>query len=405
MHFQRLYDSLIEFTKTEKMNPIFDNASGEGSGVHSHVVGDANNDNTKDVDPLYSEVRDEETKRGKNVSRKESVKGKGKAKASTTSDNYKNDLAEIKEQLKTLMGLVPVVKEIKQAYDNFNEVADNGSESGCRPSNNNTNRAPHDPSGLEDSVTARYRCAGVEDDTDKDDNELSYFESLVGEQEKTGANIANNIATGITNVLTNGMNKDVVKGLTEKYKIPENCSRMSVVKCNEEIFKQANNACRLKDYSLQNIQLSLVKGLTAVSSALDSLVGKIEKNELEKISDGVALLANASHDLDVFRRQEFKGDIKQDYNALCTASYPVEGKLFGNNIGDRLKDINESMKVSRNARKFRPYYNKRFPFLGKSQNWTQRDGSSYSSRQQTKQNRQNQTWNQNRSKARFNQRK
>ena len=36
----------------------------------------------------------------------------------------------------------------------------------------------------------------------------------------------------------------------------------------------------------------------------------------------------------MFRRQAFKGEIKDEYNTLCTLSYPGAGSLFGANVID-----------------------------------------------------------------------
>ncbi|GFS13575.1 hypothetical protein ElyMa_003139900 [Elysia marginata] len=46
----------------------------------------------------------------------------------------------------------------------------------------------------------------------------------------------------------------------------------------------------------------------------------------EEVADSIALL---SHSLDVFRRHSLKGDIKEEYNSLCTNTYPATGALFG----------------------------------------------------------------------------
>lgn len=127
----------------------------------------------------------------------------------------------------------------------------------------------------------------------------------------------------------------------------------------------------------------MVKGFTRVTFALDSMVlnsknkkevsiiqdGKI----MEFVSDGVALLSKASHCLNIFRRQAFKGEIKEESTFLCNASSLVCGRLFGDNLGEKIKDLNESMRVAMQTYcLFHPFRKNRFPFLDRGQPLKQR---------------------------------
>ncbi|GFO49878.1 hypothetical protein PoB_007638300 [Plakobranchus ocellatus] len=161
--------------------------------------------------------------------------------------------------------------------------------------------------------------------------------------------------------------------------IPSNCKRLNVVDCNPEVFKNAGSRARYRDTSLQGVQKSLLKGLTAVALVFDKLAKTIREDEVvEQLSDGVALLANASHRLDVFRRQSFQGEFKDEYNSLCQTSYPVTGSLFGPSVQEKIKEVQESLKVARSTRRFQPFkqgtHGKRFPFLGQRKRWKQRGG-------------------------------
>ena len=70
-----------------------------------------------------------------------------------------------------------------------------------------------------------------------------------------------------------------------------------------------------------------MKGLTAVIFAFDALSNSDDRTATERLADGVTLLANGSHKLDVFRRHAFKGDIKDEYSSICNGSYPGKGSL------------------------------------------------------------------------------
>lgn len=68
------------------------------------------------------------------------------------------------------------------------------------------------------------------------------------------------------------MDKNIQNQLVAKYPPPMNCTRLQVVSCNEEIFKQATFSCRIKDLSLQKDQLSLLEGITAIIRVLGNMV-------------------------------------------------------------------------------------------------------------------------------------
>ena len=63
---------------------------------------------------------------------------------------------------------------------------------------------------------------------------------------------------------------------------------------------------------------------------------------MKQIADGAALFAHCSHALNLFRRHAFKGELKEGYPSLCGAAHPVVGALFGPNVQDRVKELNDT---------------------------------------------------------------
>ena len=107
--------------------------------------------------------------------------------------------------------------------------------------------------------------------------------------------------------------------LGQKYFVPSNCTRLEVIPCDSEVFKNSNAKAKTRDSSLQSVQKYLMKGLTAVIFAFDALSNSDDRTATEMLADGVTLLANGSHKLDVFRRHAFKGDMKDEYSSICNA--------------------------------------------------------------------------------------
>ncbi|GFO27445.1 hypothetical protein PoB_005395000 [Plakobranchus ocellatus] len=177
---------------------------------------------------------------------------------------------------------------------------------------------------------------------------------------------------------------------TNKYEILPNLSedlskrgdgtgkKRETVMCRLRIFKHASVRARIRDNALQSVQKALTKGLTAITLVLDQLKEDKDSDILEKVADGVALISDASHSLDLFRRQAFKGELKEEYNSLCSGVYPATDSLFGPDINEKIKSVNKSMRVAKNIRKFQPYNKnaRRFPFLGQRHHWKSRGGGS-----------------------------
>ncbi|GFO06845.1 hypothetical protein PoB_003335000 [Plakobranchus ocellatus] len=65
------------------------------------------------------------------------------------------------------------------------------------------------------------------------------------------------------------------------------------------------------------------------------------------LAGALALFADASHQLDVSRRNVFKPSIKEEFKALCMDDYPVEGHLFSKDLGDKIKAMGHANRITK----------------------------------------------------------
>jgi hypothetical protein len=63
--------------------------------------------------------------------------------------------------------------------------------------------------------------------------------------------------------------------ILEKFAPPENCEYLVVPKVNEELWYDLNKFHRSNDLAMQNIQKYLIGGVSAVTSVLNDVIGKI----------------------------------------------------------------------------------------------------------------------------------
>ena len=195
-----------------------------------------------------------------------------------------------------------------------------------------------------------------EEEGELNDNKgLEHFMNLSNGSEKVGPIVDEQLAQGTETMLTKGFKKEEKEKLFEKYLIPENCQRLKVIPCNEEIYKTASKNSRITDSQLQTVQASLCKGITAVMynfNKLLPLVNGEEQSSTEKIleltthtADSMALLTNASYQLDMVRKSVFQKDFRHEYKSICKDEN-ISGKLFGQDLKEKITEITEVNKVT-----------------------------------------------------------
>ena len=84
------------------------------------------------------------------------------------------------------------------------------------------------------------------------------------------------------------------------------------------------------------------------------------------ISQSIGILCGSSHELDLRRCWLFKSEMKEEYKALCSESNPVKGELFGEQLSQSVKDLNETNKVTSRLTKKKqshPHTPTSYPFL------------------------------------------
>ena len=146
-----------------------------------------------------------------------------------------------------------------------------------------------------------------------------------------------------------------------KYKTPQNCEALNVIKVKDEIFKTVRKETRKKDIVLQRIETDMSKGLSALTNVFDKIT---DPTASETLCDAISLFSNALHDTNVFRRSAFKPDFKKEYAGLCAESKPIKDTLF-KEVSEEAKAIAETSKITNKITKkvFHPYKRQQ-PFLG-----------------------------------------
>lgn len=179
------------------------------------------------------------------------------------------------------------------------------------------------------------------------------FQNLVAFLElekKPGKSVDDRVKTLVDNVLKQRLAETKLKGLLVKYDMPANLEMLQTTQINEVIWNGLRNNTRASDVKLQKMQVCNIKAITALTTLMDDILSTREKMgtqaTLIKITDALALLGSANMELNHFRRELIRPDLRLEYRNLCNRSNPVTTMLMGDDVSQKLRDIAEANRVS-----------------------------------------------------------
>ena len=73
----------------------------------------------------------------------------------------------------------------------------------------------------------------------------------------------------------------------------------------------------------------------------------------QSTADIAAMLGHANYEISLKRRQFIKSVIKEEYRYLCSNSQEITDFLFGENLEERIKEINLTNRLANNKPQYR----------------------------------------------------
>ena len=143
-----------------------------------------------------------------------------------------------------------------------------------------------------------------------------------------------------------------LKPILDKYKQPANCSAISAVKVNSEIWSQLQPHQRKGDLILANMQQTLRKIAfanlqTAEALLLADTAAKADESKTKPLQvncvDSVALLGHINLGISSLRRAKIKPVLKEEYATICANDGESNSFLF---LPKKLRDAKETSKLS-----------------------------------------------------------
>ena len=177
------------------------------------------------------------------------------------------------------------------------------------------------------------------------------------EDEQTDPSLPEKISSLVDSLLALGLNEPALFKRKENIKRPENCKLLRVTKVNSEIWDIAQKTTRSMDVRFQKVQESLVKGIIPIARFMGTTGEILEKegtmpspDEFWKgLSNSVLLVASATYELNMCRRDLFKVDLDDTYKAICSSKEPVGLELLAMTLQNDLKRSKKATKPRNNS--------------------------------------------------------
>jgi len=190
---------------------------------------------------------------------------------------------------------------------------------------------------------------------------LNDISQQYGEDVDKGPSIDTAIAEIINTFLNRKIPDEKVAKTCQAYAIPRNVSGVAMPKVNPQLWGKLSPTTRSNDLRHQKIQSRLSKGMIPIIQVLATLNQKrsnkesIDASETQNIMrhlfDAMALLSSADYEISMKRRDAIKPDLNPTVRSqLCSPQNKVTECLFGDDLTQILKDINEVNRVGQKIR-------------------------------------------------------
>ena len=205
-------------------------------------------------------------------------------------------------------------------------------------------------------------------DDNKTNDLLESFSAQFTEDVDTDDPVDDKLAGVIDTVLKVGVSDSKVAALMDKHKRPANVAHLQPVTVNQTIWDNLSPTDRSQDLKLQKLDKLIRRGMVPLLQLADNAVkeqakaGTLQAQQVfATVTDSLALLGQAAHELSMRRRDFLKPSLKDAYKRLCSDKIPVTTTLFGEDLAQSIKDIGEATRMANVVQLTTPKYGRFSP--------------------------------------------
>ena len=253
----------------------------------------------------------------------------------------------IKEMLASALADVreDILNSVHEAIDfKFNEWAE-----GMDNNEANYEDTPFD-SGLDvNSLMQNVITAEETASKSRQITEKSCLENLVAEfnsKKATSPPISEKLAELTNGLLKEGLSKDQISTINQKYLKPKNCPFLEAPKVNNLLWNQLKQEPKNLDTSLQKGQGFLMSALYAMITVCNDLAqNHNDVKSLTTLTHALVLGLSANRQVNLARRDLLRPHLNKPYQSLCNPSTPITSYLFGDDLNKQVDDLTKANKI------------------------------------------------------------
>ncbi|MPC55315.1 hypothetical protein E2C01_049247 [Portunus trituberculatus] len=132
---------------------------------------------------------------------------------------------------------------------------------------------------------------------------------------------------------------------------PNNCPALAPVESNPQILGALKTDARKADFQLKEVSADIIsagsiitKSLLVLDKVAQDVGNPVVVQEVGKINGALALLGHANHRTNLARHFIMRHEINQKYAHLCSDKVPMTRFLFGDDVSQSAKQIEETEK-------------------------------------------------------------
>ncbi|KAK2559389.1 hypothetical protein P5673_018010 [Acropora cervicornis] len=176
--------------------------------------------------------------------------------------------------------------------------------------------------------------------------EKSCLEDLVAEfnpEKATGPPISEKLAELTNGLLKEGLSKDQISTINQKYLKPKNCPFLEAPKVNNLLWNQLKQEPKNLDTSLQKGQGFLMSALYAMITVCNDLAQN--HNDVKNPYYFDSRFGVGPFCKQTARRDLLRPHLNKPYQSLCNPSTPITSYLFGEDLNKQVDDLTKANKI------------------------------------------------------------
>ena len=160
------------------------------------------------------------------------------------------------------------------------------------------------------------------------------------------------LADFVTTSFRNGITEDKQAELLKNIRRPSNVEGLQKTRVNQGIWRLLKSQTQTDDSKMQTIQNLILKASICQVKLFDKYVEKFEPEDIELLSNSLALLGQSNKLINTKRKETHKGDLDPKYHYLCSATLPFTEFLYGTDgdVNKNVREINDLNRIGRNQK-------------------------------------------------------